>query len=671
MPRLRLLPPVSVVEDQRDVAPAMEYFMRRGGHIAVDTETTGLRKLDDRVLCWSLATEDRRYFISVEHLFAFDRLFQRKDVTWCLANAKFDMHMLRNHGITLEGPKWDIVVMDALEDDTRPHGLKEQAYSAYGAAWGDFKELFIDPHFVSKSLGLDKTSFTSFKKLSVGDKLLFVYDERPDLVHDYASCDAYFTYVRAMDLRDSLSSLELPTTIIPEHKSMMDYYETLEVPFTDSLWEMERNGFDIDVEYTKSIDGPMRDGLASYSSVLRRIAGQSFNPNSTDELREILFDDPHGFKLKPVKYGTTKSKDTHVAKKSTDEKVLKILLERCSSDRSKPEYIFIDTLLKYRTLKKLHGTYVKNIKKFIASDGRIHCGLNQAGARSARISSSDPNLQNIPARNDPYKIRNAFVAPPGWRLIDLDYPQIEFRVAAVLADEKNMLEPMAKGWDIHSANAAAMFPGDVEYEALMEAVYAKDNKLPLTAEMRRLLGRRGEAKTSGLGTMYGEGARKMSLDLGCSVDEAQALIDRFHDSFPSLSALISEMHDFGHAHEMTYTMLGRIRRLWKINCGKRGLEAAEERQSFNTVVQGSSAEMMKLAILRTQHHPDFKSLGGELMLTVHDELIARAPADTAEDVRQIMLECMADPYRWGPIQLTYPIPIEPGGHVIDRWGEAK
>lgn len=669
MPRLRLLPPVTVVEDQRDVAPAMEYFMRRGGHIGIDTETTGLRKLDDRILCWSLATDDRRYFIAVEHLFAFDRLFARSDVTWCLANAKYDMHMFRNHGITLAGPKWDIIVMDALEDDTRPHGLKEQSYQSYGASWGDFKDLFLDPTFVAQNLGLDKKSFTSFKKLSIGDRLMFVYDEKPEIVHDYASCDAFFTHMRAMDLRDSLATLELPTSIVPEHTSMLDYFETLEVPFTEVLWDMERNGFDIDLEYAKSIDGPMRDGLAGLTAKLQRTAGRSFNPNSTDELREILFDDPHGFQLKPVKYGKTKTKTSHLAKTSTDEKVLKILLQR--TQKGSVENVFVNNVLQFRQLKKLHGTYVKNIRDYLGPDGRIHCSLNQAGARSARISSSDPNLQNIPVRNDPYKIRNMFVCGPGERLIDLDYPQIEFRVAAVLADEQNMLEPMARGWDIHSANASAMFPTELTYDELMEAVYAKDNKLDLTARMKFLIKRRGDAKTSGLGCMFGEGAAKMASDLGCSVDEAKELIRVFHESFPNLSGFIDEMHDFGHTYEMTYTMLGRIRRLWKINCGQRGIEAMEERQAFNTPVQGSAAEMIKLASLRISVSKEFRQLGGKMVLTIHDELIARSPKDTAEDVRKVMLECMGDPYKWGPIQLDYPIPIEPGGHVIERWGDAK
>jgi DNA polymerase I-like protein with 3'-5' exonuclease and polymerase domains len=620
----------------------------------------------DKVLFWSLATEERRYSISASLLYRFDQLFERTDLTWYLANAKFDMHMLTNMGVTLRSPKSDIIVMDAMDDDTRPHGLKEQGWLTYEANWGDFKELFLDPEFVAKNLGLDRKSFTAFKELSVGDKLLFVYDERPDIVHDYASCDAYFTYLLGEDLRERLSNLELPTQLIPEMSYMYDLFLALEQPLTDELWEMERNGILIDTDYVKKIDGPMRDGLTGLSKKLAKHVGRDFNIDSADQIRDYLFEDPKGLQLKPVKY--TSGGKSGVVKKSVDAKTLKILKDRVplESDAHK----FLSLLEEYRTLKTLHGTYVEKVHSFIGPDGRFHCRINQAGARTGRMSTANPSLQNIPIRNDVYKIRGMFVAEDGYMLLDADYPQIEFRVVAVLAEEEEMLEAMRRGWDIHSANAPLMF-SDVTYEDIMGAVEKKEAKASLTDYEKYCLKRRGHAKETGLASLYGQGPRSVAEKLGCSVEEAKDLIFTFFDRFKNIDELRHNTWDFAYANEMTYTMLGRIRRLWSINGGNRGLEAADKRKALNTAVQGSAAEMMKLAIIRVGQSKELKQLGFKQLLTVHDEIIGEVPTAHAKEANEIMCNLMGDPYRVGPIQLTYPVSIQPDGVIIKRWSEAK
>lgn len=638
--------------------------MNRGGTLSIDTETTGLDVMGARVLFWSMATEDARYCFDWRLLPIFDPLFKRRDITWYLANAKFDMHMLTNMGTTLMGDVWDIITMDAMDDDTRAHGLKEQSWFAYEANWGDFKELFLDPEFVGKTLDIDKASFTKFKKKTVGEKLLFVYDERPDLVEDYASCDAFFTYIRAVDLRDQLGARPLPTDMFPGFSTLLDYFTTIEMPLTKCLWEMERNGIDVDRDYVKKIDRPMRDGIQAAKNKLFDAAGTTFNPKSNDELRDILFKD-RWFGMKPVGY-TAGGKSEPKAK--TDEKTLKFLLAR--TDNNSPEHRFITSLLDYRKLVKLHGTYVKNLDKHIARDGRVHCRLNQSGARTSRLSSANPNMQNIPARNDPYKIRGCFTAGPGELLIDLDYPQIEFRIAAVLAGEEKMMAAIRQGWDIHNANATNMYD-DATYEGIVEARLKKDKKDPLTDFDRKMLRYRDGAKTVGLGTLYGEGAKKMAGQLGISTDDARELIDTFFVTYPNIGDLIDEMHHYAHETEMTHTMLGRMRCLHRVNSSVGGLVAAEERQAFNTLIQGSGAEMMKLAILRVGASKEFRELGGKLSLTVHDELISRGPADTAEDIFAVKKDLMSDPFRWGAIQMAYPVPITPDGSTAFRWSEAK
>ncbi len=664
MPRLRLLPPVTVANTAEEAVPILRQLMNRGGDLAIDTETTGLDVMRDRVLFWSLATEDARFCFPWQLLPIFDPLFARRDITWYLANAKYDMHLLTNMGVTLAGDIWDIIVMDAMEDDTRQHGLKEQSWYAYEANWGDFKELFLDPNFVGPALGIDKASFTAFKRKDVGEKLLFVYDERPDIVEDYASCDAFFTYTRGVDLRDQLGASPLPTDMFPGFTTLLDYFKVLEVPLTKFLWEMERNGIEVDLDYVKKIDRPMRDGIASAKRKIFKAAGTEFNPKSTDELRDILFGEKY-FGMTPVAY-TAGGKTEPKAK--TDEKTLKFLMARMGNQT--PEHRFIKALLDYRHLVKLHGTYVKKLHEKLGPDGRVHCRLNQAGARTSRLSSANPNMQNVPARNDPYKIRGCFTASAGEMLIDLDYPQIEFRIAAVLANEEKMMDSIRAGWDIHSANAANMY-ADATYEGIIEARRKKDEKIDLDAFDKKMLRYRDGAKTVGLGTLYGEGAKKMADQLGISTDDARELIETFFVTYPHIGGLIDEMHDYAHETETTHTMLGRIRRLHRINSSNGGLVAAEERQAFNTLIQGSGAEMMKLAILRVGSSKEFRELGGKLCLTVHDELISRGPADTAQDIYEVKERLMADPYRWGPIQLKYPVPIPPDGSVAFRWSEAK
>ena len=620
-----------------------------------------------------MATEEERWCFPAEILWFFEDLFRRTDISWALANAKFDMHMLATAGYSLLGKKHDIIVMDAMEDDTRPHGLKEQSWLAYEASWGDFKELFLDPIFVAKKLGLSKEDAKLFRKIkNVGAKLLEVYRHNPQIVWEYASCDAFFTLMRHNDLRDSLANEELATEMIPGFNTLWDYFDVIEVPMTQCLWDMERKGIKIDVEYAKNIDGPMRNGLRGLKQDLYDIARCTFNPDSPDQLQWVLFDKARGFGLKPVKY--TKGGKSKVAKASTDKNALTWLAEK---HHGSPPGDFIKKLIEYRALKKLHGTYVTKMVipkdqpgSLLGPDGRVHTRYNQAGARTSRLSSAGPNVQNIPRpdpRSDPYLIRGMFVAANGCELIDKDYPQIEFRMAAVLGDEESMIEDIKKGWDIHNANTVAMFGLPYEDVATAKAKARAD----LTTYDRQCLGRRHEAKTVGLGTMYGEGAGKIAVALNVTIDRARELKDMFFDSRPGITALIAYTHQFAADNGFAYTMLGRKRRLHEIgNTTHRGIIAKQERQAFSTLVQGSSAELIKLAMLRIHFDEEFRDTEAHLLLSVHDELLAEAPkGDAAEAADHRMQELMNEPLHWGPIQLDFPVPITPDGARGYKWSE--
>lgn len=657
MPLLRLLPPATVISTPQQASATVEYLLRRGGRLAIDTETTGLDKFRDNILYWSMATESERYFIEAKDIYRFDALFRSTDIAWYLANAKYDMHMLANAGVELKGQVRDIQVQDAMLDDTRKHGLKEQAHYNYDVRWGDFKDLFLDVGHVAQRLGLDPKELKAFRDLKGQEKLPFVYQKDPKIVIDYATCDAYFTYLLGEDLEAQLAGLELPVELVPGMNTALDYFEILEVPLTKALWSMERTGFLVDTDYVKKIDQPMRDGIVRIEQKLGDLLGRGFNPRSSEEVAELFYDH---YKLKAPRYTTTGSR-------GTAEKDLQILLSRVDPMGTAADLLRL--ILEHRQLNKLHGTYVKSVHKNIGPDGRIHSSINQTGARTSRLSSSDPNLQNIPARNDPYKIRGMFVAPEGYNLVDLDYPQIEFRIAAVLANEEGMMESIRKGWDIHCANAASTF--NIPYDDIVAAKDKKERKEKLTEHDHKCLEARNEAKAIGLGTMYGEGAGKIAAGLRIPVEKARESIVKFFEANPGIDSLISYMHQFAHDNEFTHTMLGRIRRLHRVNCGLRGIEAEEERQAFNTLIQGSGAEMMKLAILRIHNDKNFHDLGARLVMTVHDELIAEAPEETDTEVKRLMLGHMADPYRWGPIDFGYPVPIDPDGSIAKRWSDAK
>lgn len=639
--------------------------MKRGGTISIDTETTGLRILEDKILFWSMAIEDCRWCFPAQFLYAFEPLFARKDVTWCMANAKYDLHMLRNAGITIAGPVADIIVMDALVDDTRPHGLKDQSWLVYEAQWGDFKDLFLDPVVVSGRLGMDKTALQSFKQMSGGDKLLYVYNQAPGMVVDYASCDAYFTYLLYMDHQERLSNEELPVDISEDFRTLYDYFRYVEVPITQTLWRMERRGVWVDLDYVKKIDEPMRDGIAAAQRELCRIAGHDFNPKSPDQLRKILYSD-EGFGLKPLNF--TKGGKKVDAQAGTNEKALKILMERGKGNLASK---FIHSLLEMKKLVKLHGTYVKGIHKHLGPDGRIHTRYNQAGARTSRLSSSDPNLQNIPRpdpKSDPYKIRGAFTAAAGYKLLDADYPQIEFRVAAVQANEEKMMEAVRNGWDIHNANTSNMY--GIPYELVAAA---KDKaKADLTPEDFDILNKRQRSKAIGLGALFGEGETKMALDLGIPREGARELKENFFSTYPNIFENIMFCHGFAHENGYTFTMLGRKRRLHRIGSphATSGVIAQEQRQAYNSHIQGSAAEIMKLAMLRIDNDPEFESLGARLIMTVHDELVAECPPENVERAKAIIADRMAHPLQQAPFFMDYPVPIMPDVGEAHRWSDA-
>jgi DNA polymerase-1 len=329
-------------------------------------------------------------------------------------------------------------------------------------------------------------------------------------------------------------------------------------------------------------------------------------------------------------------------------------------------------LLEHRSLTKLHGTYIVGLSTIADPNGRIHTRFNQDVARTGRLSSADPNLQNIPnVEKDKWRLRGAFRAPRGRKLIVADYSQLEMRLLACASREPDMIGIFAKKWDIHMGNAALVF--GIPYEEIEAAKkiekQVKQHKLPesaLTPRVLECLHARGAAKSIGFGLNYGMGEEKMANSIGCSRMEASQKIEQYKATYPAVSQFykdaIQETINTGYA----FTILGRRRNLPEILSANRGERGKAERQAVNLPIQGSAADVVKCAQIildmsALDRHYDCHSL-----LQVHDELVHEAPEEYAEKCKSIIVEHMEHPFF---VDLDVRLEVEAG--IGDTWLEAK
>ena len=451
--------------------------LRKVRVIAIDTETTGLNKTRDVPLFWSLSWRSvdgqvHRCTLHAGLLHRFHKLFYDERISWVFANAKFDMHMLANAGIRFAGQVVDIQVMHALLYEEHPHRLKYVSDHILGWTWKDFMDTFK----VQKDGRLTRTSTVEEVEaggrfLSVQDALLWAYENDRDLLTEYASNDAYGTLLLFEKLEELLMKVEVDCgmdammrEMDPNHRTIIgtlaDLFFIVEVPFTKVLWKCERNGVVIDVEFLEGLKAPMEERLAELTRQIAHEADKAgallTNPNSTKQLREYFFD---VMKYTPLK--RTKGGKGGVRAPSTDEATITYLSDKYNDPVA-------NLLLAVRDITKTKGTYVEGLLDRLDEDGRIRTKFNQDVARTGRLSSSDPNLQNIKnPEDDIYQIRKAFIVPPGYVMIVFDYKQLEMRLLAALSGEQDMIDIFKKGWDIHIGNASLVF--DFPYDDIKRA----------------------------------------------------------------------------------------------------------------------------------------------------------------------------------------------------------
>jgi len=402
-------------------------------------------------------------------------------------------------------------------------------------------------------------------------------------------------------------------------------YQEVERPLSRVLAHMEATGVRLDVAYLKALSLELDQEIRRLEEEVFRLAGHPFNLNSRDQLERVLFDE---LGLPPI------GKTEKTGKRSTSAAVLEALREA---------HPIVGRILEYRELTKLKSTYIDPLPGLVhPRTGRLHTRFNQTATATGRLSSSDPNLQNIPIRTPlGQRIRRAFVAEEGWLLVALDYSQIELRVLAHLSGDENLIRVFKEGQDIHTETASWMF--GVPKEAVD----------PL---MRRA------AKTVNFGVLYGMSAHRLSQELAIPYEEALAFIERYFQSFPKVRAWIEKTLEEGRKRGYVETLFGRRRYVPDLHARVKSVREAAERMAFNMPVQGTAADLMKLAMVKL--FPRLQGTGGRMLLQVHDELLLEAPKERAQEVAALAKEVMEGVY-----PLAVPLEVEVG--MGEDWLSAK
>ena len=400
-------------------------------------------------------------------------------------------------------------------------------------------------------------------------------------------------------------------------------YNDIEFPLAQVLADMTRTGVLVDRAGIQQFGEKLRQELAQVLDRIHMETGSdSFNPNSPKQLGEMLFDTmglPHG---KKTQRGW-----------STDAETLESLRD----------YPLVEDVLEYRAYQKLNSTYVEGLLKVIGEDGRIHSTFNQTEARTGRLSSDNPNLQNIPIRTElGSQLRAYFIAKPGCVLVDADYSQIELRILAHITGDEHMQQAFLNGEDIHRSTAAKIYG------------------IPQSQVTPRL---RSSAKAINFGIMYGKGAYSLAKDIGVTVKEADAFLKNYLDAFPKVSGYMDKT--IADAKERGYvsTLFGRRRALPELASSNFNVRSSGERMARNTPIQGTAADVIKLAMVRVWKRLRAEKLDSRLILTVHDELIVEAPEAEAEYAARILREEMEG-------CVAYAVPLSTDVHAGKNWLEA-
>lgn len=667
MQRIQLgVPPAEFFTNPTDILRAFD-SMAAGGIVAMDTETSGLDIVVDEPLYVGIATLDRRIAFSVDsqdpdiegrarRISAFQQALDKyPNTVVAMHNAKFDMHMLKNAGVVLPGTVHDIRVMAGMSDSSRSSlELKQLAVIVYGAndlesiRYLDFVENFGRP---GKRGKVHVTAADLLRAAPV------------DKISDYVTADSWTTFKLHRTLESQLR--EIRTW---KGQTLWDLFNTYEVPFTRLLWDCELTGMRVDAHALSHLKTEWEKEIETLEKEFCTLAGRVINLRSTDQVRKYFLLEKG---LKVVKYSA--GGESGEVKASTSKDALAVWANQGVREAQ--------ILTRFREVDQLLKNFVRPLIRKAGYDkrSRVHTNLNQVGAETGRLSSSDPNLQNIPVRTDDgRKIREAFIAEEGNCLVVRDYEQLEMKITAGLSGDRAMLQIIHEGKDIHAGNASIAF--NVPYEEIMEAVRLKEEieeahakgletNAKLTPEQKKLVGYRKDAKAIGFGTLYGEGAKKLSIQLGCTIEEAKAKRKLFFSKFTAVQDLIQKTHLRVQRELQVQTLMGRVRALPAAGMRDGPAFWKALRQSFNTEIQGTAADIAKLAMLRIWRDERIRELGGHLLNQVHDELIVECPISAADEINDRMEMHMRDCVK--DLGVALPLEFTSSGRPCPNWAAGK
>ena len=579
---------------------------------AYDSETDGLDTTKATLVGFSICREKgKAFYIPVsageqdlfsvqvislnDALHSLEKLFNNPEVTVIMHNAKFDYQILRTAGIKLESGKLakiiDTMVAAWLLDPDRmgktPFSLESLAETKLGLKGIEFEDI-VEKGQTFRDVPLEKAK-------------------------DYAAEDADFTFQLWTALKNGL-----------EKNGLAELFNNIEMPVLTILAEMELFGIHMDSETLAEYDKELEKNISIAEKEIYETVGHEFNIASTKQLQEVLFTERG---LKPGK----KTKTGY----STDTSVL----EELAAYDPVPAKI-----LEFREMSKLQSTYVEALPKLLDSNSRLHTTFIQTGTATGRLSSRDPNLQNIPVRNDAgRKIRQAFTATEGNVLISADYAQIELVILAHLSQDPVMCEAFRNGTDVHKATAALI------YQVTPDAV---------TPEMRRT------AKTINFGVIYGMSAFRLAGQLGISRTQAARFIDSYFEQYASIRQFIDQTIKFAEEKGFVETIFSRKRSIMNINSRNKLEKAAAERIAVNTPIQGSAADIVKKAMINVDKALKVHPTGAKMLLQVHDELILECPDNPSaiENTISIIKDSMEN-------AVTLSVPLRVSVETGKNWGE--
>ena len=590
-----------LIENEDDLLKLRDFFLTKE-ILSLDTETTSTNAIDAELVGLSFAVEEHQAFYvpipenreeAQKRVEIFRSVYENEKILKIGQNLKYDLEVLRNYDIELKGKMWDTMIAHYLIQPELRHNMDYMA-----EIYLNYQTIHID-----ELIGAKGKNQRSMRELD------------PKEVYEYAAEDADIT-------------LQLKNKLEPELKQQGAeklFYE-IEMPLMPILAEMEMTGVCLDTDSLSETSKQLTQRMLDIEQRIYELAGEHFNIASPKQVGDILFD-----KLKII----DKAKKTKKGQYVTSEEVLQQL-------RHKHEIVGL--ILDHRGLKKLLGTYIEALPKLInPRTGHIHTSFNQTITATGRLSSSDPNLQNIPIRGEDGKeIRKAFIPEPGCLFFSADYSQIELRVMAHLSQDPQMIEVFREGKDLHAATAANIYKKPIEEVTRDE---------------------RTKSKRANFGIIYGITVFGLAERLDIPRDEAKMLIDGYFDTFPQVHDYMEKSKEVARQQGYVTTLFGRRRYLPDINSANSVVRGFAERNAINAPIQGTAADIIKVAMIHIFQRFKTEGIKSKMILQVHDELNFSVYPDEKEKVEHIVLEEMQNAF-----QMAVPLVADSG--FGENWLEA-